>query len=77
MFADISALRYKKRESIYKDIPEVKHKDQRKRALFNTDVYLAEKAQCRIDEVRSILTDEQIGFMLDDAMRDYYETFDE
>lgn len=77
IFWEISELRYKKWDSIYKDYPEVKPEKHRKRALFNTDVFLAEKCNCRIDEVRSILTDEQIGFILDDANWDYYESFDQ
>lgn len=76
IFREISQLRYKLWEWLYKDLPEVKPEKHRKRALFNTDWFLAEKCNCRIDEVRDILTDEQIGFLLDDAHWDYYESFD-
>jgi len=77
VFHEIAKLRYVWRQSIYADHAEVKPKDHRKRWLYNTDSYLAEKCRCQIDQVRYILTDEQIGFLLDDAQRDYYETFDE
>lgn len=76
VFADIARLRYVIRGSIYHDYPEVKpEKGSRKRALHNIDSFLAEKCNCSIEDVRNILTDEQIWFMLDDNKRDYYETF--
>lgn len=76
VFSDISQHRYPRRKSIYDWQIEVNPDKARKRALYNTDSYLAEKCNCSIEEVRNILTDEQIGFILDNSKRDYYETFD-
>lgn len=76
VFADISKLRYTKRDSIYDWEQDVLPDKYRKRALFNTDSFLATKCNCWIQEVGDILTNEQIGFIMDDSKRDFYESFD-
>lgn len=76
IFKHISEYRYTQWQSIYRDHADAKPEKDRKRALHNIDSFLSEKCHCRIDEVRDILTDEQIGYLLDDNKRDFYETFD-
>ena len=74
---EISSLIHKNRESKYSDEHEAKQKWSRKQLFQNSLFVLSDMTWIPTDKIYKRLTMEQIGWMMDKAKHDYYDTFED